>query len=348
MRYWLLGNSGLRVSQICLGTMTFGGEHAGAAVDAAAARAQFDAFRESGGNFLDTANMYSRGESERLTADLIATCRDEIVLASKFTMSMRSDDPNAGGSSRKNLCQALDASLGRLKTEAIDLYWVHANDPHTPLEETLRSLDDAVRAGKIRYVGISNMPAWRIAQAQMLCRYRGWAPVSALQLQYSLIERSIEADFFPMATEFGMAVTAWSPLGGGVLSGKYAKAGDGAPRGRLDTVPRYGKTMLSDRNLEIAALVAKIAEDTGVKPATVALAWVLQKGVIPIVGATRLAQLQANLAAADLTLTADHVSALDEATAPPPQYPHNLWPRINDMQFGTVHQQVDAVLPGGG
>ena len=340
MRYRLLGRSGLRVSELCLGTMTFGGPHAGATVDAEAARLQFDAFRDSGGNFIDTANMYSRGDSERIVADLIGANRDEIVLGSKFTMSMNPDDPNAGGSAKKNLVQALDASLKRLSTDRIDLYWVHANDPHTPLAETMRALDDAVRAGKILYIGISNMPAWRVAQAQMLCERNGWTPVTALQLQYSLVERSIEAEHVPMAETLGIGITAWSPLGGGVLTGKYAGEAHATPRGRLEAIPGYGALLLTDRNRAIADASGSVAKKHGVSSAQVALAWLVQKGTIPIVGATSQSQLEDNLSAAELSLDESDMENLDRVSEPALYYPHTLWPRINDMQFGTIHDKL--------
>jgi aryl-alcohol dehydrogenase-like predicted oxidoreductase len=220
MRYKLLGKSGLRVSELCLGTMTFG-EVWGWGASQSESHKIFDGFVEAGGNFLDTANNYTDGTSERYVGECIASDREHFVVATKYTLSMRKDDPNASGNQRKNMVQALEASLKRLNTNYIDLYWVHAWDFLTPVEEVMRGLDDLVRAGKVLYVGISDTPAWVVAQANTLAVWRGWTPFVGVQIEYSLLQREPERDLLPMAQAFDLAVLAWSPLAGGLLSGKY-------------------------------------------------------------------------------------------------------------------------------
>jgi aryl-alcohol dehydrogenase-like predicted oxidoreductase len=326
MRYRWLGRSGLRVSELCLGTMTFGQEH-GFGADIDESRRMFDAFVDAGGNFIDTANMYSQGSSERFLADFIAAQRARLVVASKYTMSMDPADPNGGGNSRKNLTQALEATLRRLRTDYLDLYWVHAWDQQTPLDELLRALDDAVRAGKVLYTGFSNVPAWVVARAQTLAELRGWTRFIALQLHYSLVERNVERELIPCAEALGLGVTAWSPLAGGVLSAKYSR--DPAQRatqpGRLTTTP-WGKAFLNERNLEIAAQVAQQADRLGRSASQVAIRWLLERpcGAIPIVGARTALQLRELLGALEFELdSAAHV-ALDAAGRIELGYPGSL------------------------
>jgi len=225
MRYKLLGRTGLRVSELCLGTMTFG-EEWGWGASREESRRMFDAFADAGGNFVDTANLYTGGTSEKFVGEFLKGRRERFVLATKYTLNMSPDDPNGGGNHRKNLVQSLDASLKRLDTDRIDLYWVHAWDGMTPLEETMRALDDAVRAGKILYVGISDAPAWVVSRANTLAELKDWSPFAALQIQYSLADRSPERDLLPMAKALDLAVTPWGVLGGGVLSGKYKSPAD--------------------------------------------------------------------------------------------------------------------------
>src|SRR4029079_13450541 len=220
MKYRLLGKSGLRVSEVALGTMTFGEEWGwGAAKDEA--RKVYDTYREAGGNFIDTANVYTNGSSERFVGEFIKDHRQSIVLATKYSNAAPGNDPNAAGNHRRSIRQAVDASLSRLQTDYIDLYWVHIWDQMTPVEEVMRGLDDLVRAGKVVYVGISDAPAWWIAQANTLASLRGWSPFIAMQIEYSLIERTVERELIPMAKALNLGVTAWSPLSGGVLTGKY-------------------------------------------------------------------------------------------------------------------------------
>ena len=224
MRYKLLGKSGLRVSELCLGTMTFG-EDWGWGASHEESRKVYDAFREAGGNFIDTANVYTNGTSERLLGEFIQGHREQIVLATKYTNAAPGNDPNAAGNHRKSMVQALEASLKRLKTDYIDLYWLHIWDRITPVEEVMRAFDDLVRQGKILYAGVSDMPAWVVAKANTLAELRGWTPFVGLQIEYSLIERTPERELLPMAADLGLGVTAWSPLAGGVLTGKQLEAG---------------------------------------------------------------------------------------------------------------------------
>src|SRR5205807_369388 len=233
MKYRLLGNSGLRVSEAALGTMTFGEEWGwGAGKDEA--KKVYDAFREAGGNFIDTANLYTNGTSESYLGEFMQGHRESVVLATKYSNAAPGADPNAGGNQRKNMVQAVEASLKRLRTDYIDLYWVHIWDGITPVEEVMRGLDDVVRAGKVLYTGISDAPAWWIAQANTLAQLRGWSPFIGLQIEYSLIERTVERELIPMAKALNLGLTAWSPLSGGVLTGKYHGSASAEP-GRMSS-----------------------------------------------------------------------------------------------------------------
>lgn len=340
MRYRLLGSSGLRVSEICLGTMTFG-EEFGIGVPAAAARRVYDAFRAADGNFIDTANIYNRGSSERMLGEFIREDRARLVLASKYSLNTDPADPNAGGSHRKNLVQALEGSLRRLGTDYLDVYWVHGWDRRTDIVGLMRALDDQVRAGKILHVAISNAPAWVVARANTVAAERGWTPFCALQLHYNLLERNIEAEFLPMAAALDMAVTAWSPLAGGLLTGKYAGS-DAA--GRLSG-PR-GARSLTPRNLEVTQAFVQLATRIGSRPSTLALAWLMQRGagnVIPIIGARTVDQLHENLECAALRLDSEVLAELDGLAPPASAYPASLvyGEFFQDMMYGTVRRQVD-------
>ena len=255
MRYKLLGRSGLRVSELALGTMTFGPEW-GWGASKEESRRIFDAYVAAGGNFIDTANRYTEGTSERFVGEFIAADRERFVVATKYTLFNRRDDPSASGNSRKNMVQSLEASLKRLGTDYVDLFWVHAWDFTTPVEEVMRGLDDLVAAGKVLYVGISDTPAWVVAQANTLADLRGWSRFVGLQIRYSLADRAAERDLLPMARSLDIAVTPWSVLGAGVLTGKY-KPGDAGTGGRA---ARWDKT---DRDLAIAAEVAAVADEVG-------------------------------------------------------------------------------------
>ena len=323
MRFRRLGNSGLRVSELCLGAMTFG-----ASADRDASRSILDAYLGAGGNFVDTANNYAGGASEEILGELLDGRRDEIVLATKYTAPIRPGDPNSGGNSRKSLVGSLDQSLRRLRTDRIDLLWVHVWDYGTPVEEVMRALDDQVRAGKVLYVGISDAPAWVVAQANTLAEQRGWTPFTGLQIEYSLIERTVERDLTPMANALGLAVCAWGPLGGGLLTGKYAEGarGTGTP-GRLEE----GDRRLTERNHAIVAALAEVAADAGVSPSRAALAWLRTRGpatVIPILGARTREQLDESLGCLEVELSPDHLARLDEASAIELGFPYDFLTRL--------------------
>ncbi|MCC7330266.1 MAG: aldo/keto reductase [Gammaproteobacteria bacterium] len=328
MKYKSLGLSNLWVSELCLGTMTFG-EEAGLGAARPACQAVFDGFIEAGGNFIDTANVYNQGTSERMLGEFIATGRDRLVIATKYSLSTDGRDPNAGGNHRKNLVQALEASLRRLGTPYVDLHWVHGWDASTGLAELMRALDDQVRAGKVLHLGISNAPAWVIASANTLAIERGWTPFTAMQLHYNLVERSIERDFFALAQAQDMAIAPWSPLAGGLLTGKFEATAPAAGRAgaRLSQAPRAAR-MLTERNRRVAAALAAMAREIGCQPAQLALAWLCQRNpavtVVPIIGARNRRQLDENLGCLELRLTAGQIAQLDGISALEPEYPEAL------------------------
>lgn len=311
MRYRIFGQTGLRVSTLALGTGNFG-KGWGYGADREDAAKIYDGYRAAGGNFIDTADQYQFGQSEAMLGDFIAADRDDVVLATKFSLG---DSPDSGlhrtGNSRKAMVRSVEASLKRLKTDRIDLLWVHMPDAVTPIDEIARGLDDLVRAGKILYSGLSDFPAWRVATAVTLAEARGWAPVSAVQLEYSLVERSAERELLPMASAFGLGTVIWSPLGGGLLTGKYRKGETGRAQGLgvvIHSESDARKTATLDAVLAIAA-------ETGLPAGQVALAWVLAKGTLPIIGPRTPDQLADNLAAIDVRLTADQVARLEAASA---------------------------------
>jgi len=342
MRYRLLGNSGLRVSEAALGTMTFGDDWGwGAAKDEA--RKVYDAFREAGGNFVDTANIYTNGTSETFLGEFMQGHRQSVVLATKYTNAIAGTDPNAAGNQRKNMVQAVEASLKRLRTDYIDLYWVHIWDQITPVEEVMRGLDDLVRAGKILYAGISDAPAWWIAQANTLAHLRGWSPFIGLQIEYSLIERTVERELVPMAKALNIGLTAWSPLANGVLTGKYHGHGPSeAGRMSSDTM----KEFLPDeqRSARIVAAVKAVSDENGNSMAQVSLAWLRYRPVpvIPIIGARKLSQLQDNLASFDLTLSADNIKTLDEASRIELGFPYDLYTKemLRAFVYGGLRDRI--------
>jgi aryl-alcohol dehydrogenase-like predicted oxidoreductase len=340
MRYQLLGRSGLRVSQIALGTMTFG-TAADWSRPEAECRPVFDAYVEAGGNFIDTANMYTGGESEQIVGRLIAPERDRFVVATKYANAIPgAGDPNAAGMHRKSLTRSLDASLKRLGVDYIDLYFVHWWDFTTPVEEVQRALDDAVRAGKILHVGLSDVPAWVVSRAQTLADLRGLVPVSAMQLEYSLVQRSIEREHMPLARAHDIAVTAWSPLAGGILSGKYTRGGGADGARRMDSMQLQP---LDERNRAIATALDGIADTLGRTSGQIALAWMLSRGVIPIVGATSATQLKENLAATQISLDDDTLAELDAASAFDAGHPYNMlqWDMPMALGYGGMFDQID-------
>jgi aryl-alcohol dehydrogenase-like predicted oxidoreductase len=344
MKYRLLGNSGLRVSEAALGTMTFGEDWGwGAAKDEA--RKVYDAFRDAGGNFIDTANFYTNGTSESFLGEFMKGHRDSIVLATKYTNAAPGKDPNAAGNQRKNMFQAVNASLKRLGTDYIDLYWVHIWDQLTPIEEVVRGLDDLVRQGKVLHVGISDAPAWWVAQANTLAQLRGWTPFVGLQIEYSLIERTVERELIPMAKALNVGVTAWSPLAGGLLTGKYH--GHGANEGgRL--AHETAKVFMPEpkRAERIVKVVKTVSDEVGRSMAQVALAWLRYRPVpvIPIIGARKLTQLQDNLASFALELSAEHLRALDEASAIELGFPHAFYnmAAVRAIMHGGLREQILA------
>src|ERR1700681_3886769 len=344
MKYRLLGNSGLRVSEAALGTMTFGDDW-GWGASKNEARKVYDAFREAGGNFIDTANFYTNGTSESFLGEFMKDHRQSVVLATKYTMSAPGTDPNAAGNQRKNMMQAVEASLKRLQTDYIDLYWGHMWDQMTRVEEVRRGLDDLVRAGKVLYTGISDAPAWWIAQANTLAHLRGWSPFVGLQIEYSLIERTVERELIPMAKALNIGVTAWSPLARGVLTGKYH--GHGSPeQGRLNN--DMSKDFMPEpvRSGRIVAAVKTVSDETGRSMAQVALAWLRYRPlpVIPIIGARKLSQFQDNLASFHLTLSADQLKTLDEASVIELGFPYEMYAKAmpRAICYGGLRDQILA------
>ena len=343
MKYRLLGNSGLRVAEISLGTMTFG-EDWGWGSSKDDARKIYDAYREAGGNFIDTANVYTNGTSEEFLGEFMRDHRQQIVLATKYTNAANGKDPNAGGNHRKSMVQALEASLKRLKTDYIDLYWMHIWDALTPVEEVMRAFDDLVRQGKILYAGVSDAPAWWIAQANTLADLRGWTRFVGLQIEYSLVERTVERELIPMASAFKLGVTAWSPLGGGLLSGKYHSAGASEKRYTEESMQQwFRKGEYVDR---IVSALKKVSEETGRSQAQVALAWLRYRPlpVIPIIGARRMPQLQDNLASLTLELSPEQVSTLDKASAIELGFPHDFYKKemVSNQVYGGMKDQILA------
>lgn len=316
-----LGRSGLRVSPYCLGTMTFG-EDFGWGASPEESFAMFDEYRNRGGNFVDTANIYTAGHSEEIVGNYFKQNkirRDEMVLSTKFYCNLLPGDPNGGGAGRKALIQQCEASLQRLQTDYIDIYWLHNWDQRTPIEETMRGLDDLVTAGKIRYIGFSDIPAWKTAEAQMLAKFRGWAPIIALQLEYSLLERTSEGELFPLAQEMGMGIMPWSPLKSGFLSGKFRRSNTN----QVDTKRTDMVGLPSDSDYDIIETVAEIASEMHISPASVALAWVRsQQGVSStLIGARKLDQLKANLDSLEISLTADQIERLSLVSKPKLNFP---------------------------
>jgi aryl-alcohol dehydrogenase-like predicted oxidoreductase len=340
--YRLLGRSGLRVSPLALGTMTFGPDW-GWGSDAQEARRIFDAYVDAGGNFIDTANQYTNGTSEQFVGDFAAGKRDRLVIATKYTLSTKPDDPNAGGNHRKSMVRSVETSLTRLKSDYIDLLYLHAWDGTTPVEEIMRAMDDLVRTGKVLYLGISDAPAWQVARMQTLADLRGWSPLIALQIEYSLVERTVERDLIPMARELGLGVIPWSPLAGGVLAGKYSQADlnqdtvSANPAGTRKNVA-LAHNMLTERSLVIAEVVKSVAKQIGKSPSQVALAWTLLNRAVtaPIVGARTPAQFQDNLGAFDVRLADDQRARLDQASAIELGFPHAMLklPMVQNVIFG--------------
>ncbi len=335
MRYRLFGRSGLRVSELALGTMTFGEDWGWGATKEESCRI-FNAFAEAGGNFIDTSNNYTNGTSETYVGEFIHSERDYFVIGTKYSLSTRKDDPNAGGNHRKNMVQAVEASLKRLDTGYIDLLWLHMWDFMTPVEEVLRGLDDLVRAGKVLYIGISDTPAWVVAQANTMADLRGWSRFAGLQAAYSLVDRGAERDLFPVAEAFDMAFTPWGILEAGELTGKYNRESAGTRR----------HSQAGPTSLALGEVLLEMAAETGRTPAQIATNWVRQKPlrtpIIPIIGARSEEQLRSNLACLDFELEPEQMQALTEANPLQPGFPHDFLAsnHVKNLIFGDTYRAI--------
>ncbi|MGW8574303.1 aldo/keto reductase [Streptomyces niveus] len=347
-QYVTLGRSGLRVSPFALGAMTFGEDPGSAGTSVAESEKILSTYLDQGGNFIDTANFYTNGHSEKILGDYFAAHpgrRSRVVLASKFFFNMHPGDPNGGGAGRGSIVAQLDESLRRLGTDYLDLYWLHNWDRNTPIEETMRTLDDLVRAGKIRYIGFSNTPAWVTAQAQTMAQFRGWTPLIALQVEYSLLARTVEGELAPLARDQGMALTPWSPLKNGFLSGKYRRGAEVTDSARSAYVGGP-----DEREYGVIDTVAAVADELGTNSAAVSLAWLRARPgtVVPILGARRVEHLVSNLAGLETTLAPEHLRALDEVSAPALDYPAPMHGEARAMlQFAgaTVDGEESTVYP---
>ena len=333
--YSLLGRSGLRVAPLCLGTMTFGTEW-GFGCGEEEARAIFTRYLAAGGNFIDTADLYTGGTSEKMIGKFVRElgCRDEVVLATKFTLGGSAGDPNSAGNGRKSILRAIDASLRRLQTDYIDLYWLHAWDGLTPIEEVMATLDGLVRAGKVRYIGLGSVPGWYLGRAQTLAELRGWERLSGLQLEYSLVSREIEREFIGAAQELGLGLCCWSPLGCGLLTGKYRRAGDGRPGGegdgRLRLTGSGGHPIFAkftERNFQIADTLFQVAAELGRSPAQVAINWITRRPGVSatILGATTRGQLHDTLQSLEFVIPPELAQRLESASRPADSYPYVLF-----------------------
>lgn len=337
MNYRLLGNSGLKVSEICLGTSTFG-EEWGWGASKEDSRKIFQTYVEGGGNFIDTANEYTEGTSEKYVGEFIKQQRERFVLATKYTLADRPGDPNSAGNNRKNLFQSVEGSLRRINTDYIDLLWLHIWDFLTPVEEIMRALDDLIRSGKVFYLGVSDTPAWIVSQANTLARLMGWTPFIALQVEYSLVQRTPEREYLPMAQNLDIALLAWGPLGGGILSGKYRKPGD-APAVRRQHL------RLTEKTFKIAAAVRQTASEMGCTSSQVALNWIRQQRgvVIPIVGVRKASQLEENLKCLEFRLTREQIDSLNEVSRIELGFPYEFYsnPLIVERVYAGVASRID-------
>jgi len=337
MKYKLLGRSGLKVSELCLGTMGFGTE-AGWGADKDTSFAIMDAYANAGGNFLDTANVYKLGTSEKIIGEYVANHdRDYFVLATKYSLKDNVTNPNASGNNRKNMMRSVEESLKRLKTDFIDLLYLHIWDNITPIDEVMRAMDDLIKQGKVNYAAISDTPAWVVAKGNTMAELMGWSQFVALQVEYSLLARTPERELIPMAKHFGLTVTPWAPLAGGALTGKYLRG----EQGRI----KPESNRLSDHSAGITKVVVRIAEELGVSASHVALKWTMQQGFssIPIVGATKVAQLEDNLKTVDVELSAEHIKQLNEASAITLGFPGDFFNEeaVKTNTFGGFYDKVE-------
>lgn len=342
MKYKLLGKSGLRVSEICLGTMSFG-EDFGWGIPQEDSYKIFDAFMEAGGNFIDTANeIYNYGSSEKFLGEFIASERERVVLSTKYTDSIPTNDPNRAGNQRKNMVQSLERSLKRLNTDYIDLFWLHSWDFVTPMEEIMRAFDDLVRSGKVLYIGIANAPAWVVSRANTIADLRGWTPFTATQIEYSLVERTSERELIPMAQELGIGIMAWSVLASGILlKGKSLDFENGEhPQPEDVQLNKAGFGEMNNCEFAIASVVQQIAREVGCTPAQVAINWVRSKGFIPILGANNISHLQADLACLNYQLSPEHLRSLNDITNIELGFPHDFLAITKESTFGGMFDKI--------
>jgi aryl-alcohol dehydrogenase-like predicted oxidoreductase len=346
--YRLLGNSGMRVSPLCLGTMTFGTEW-GWGTTLEESRQILDVYSDRGGNFIDTANEYTNGSSESFLGQILQNRRDRFILATKYSLCTDATNPNAGGNHRRSLVRAIEDSLKRLGTDYIDLYWLHAWDYRNSIEEVMRALDDLVRQGKILHIGLSDTPAWVVAEGQAVAKLRGWTQVSAIQVHHNLVERTSEADMLPMAWQYGITPLAWSPLAGGVLSGKYSredlqdtnKVKDGSARKEvLETIGQ-----LNERSLSIVDVVKQIATEVNRSPSQVSLNWLVQQPSkpIPIIGARKVSHLEDNIASLDFTLSSEQIDRLNQVSHFDLPFPHSF---ISSSMYRNVVDGQNSIEAG--
>ncbi|MCU0430750.1 MAG: aldo/keto reductase [Cytophagaceae bacterium] len=335
MRYKLFGKTGLRVSELSLGTMTFGTEW-GWGADYDESKKMFDLYCQAGGNFIDTANRYTEGTSEKWVGEFIASDRDHFVLASKYTLFDRKD-ANHAGNHRKNMVRSLEGSLQRLRTSHLDILWLHAWDFTTGEEEIMRALEDMVRSGKVLYLGISDTPAWLVSRCNTIAELRGWNAFAGLQVEYSLVQRTVERDLLPMARHLGMAITPWAPLGSGALTGKYLQN----EAGRI----KEGHAKLNEKNTAIAQKVVDIAKSHGYSPAQVALRWVMQQAgiMVPILGARKAEQMADNLQAIRMELSPDAMRELQTVSEIEPGFPHDFLrsENVRNIIYGEQQGNID-------
>jgi aryl-alcohol dehydrogenase-like predicted oxidoreductase len=337
--YITLGNSGLRVSPMCLGTMTFGEDWGVVGTNLEESNDVLAAYLDRGGNFLDTANIYTKGHSEKIIGDYFAknaSLRDKTVIATKFCGNMYPGDPNGGGSGRKAIIHQVEDSLRRLQSDHIDLLWVHFWDRHTPLRETMSTLNDLVRSGKVRHIGFSDHPAWVCVEAQQIARSHGWEELIAIQIEYSLLQRTPEDDLLPMAEYQQLGVTPWSPLRGGVLSGKYTRDSRPSPQ---ETRAAVDSPYLIESTYALLDVIREIAQELGdvngngvnVTPAQIALNWVQSNNAVSstIIGAKRLSQLEDNLAALEFTLSNEQRERIEKMCTYSKHFPHNFLDKIS-------------------
>lgn len=338
MRYKLLGRSGVKVSELCLGAMSFGTEW-GSGADKAESRKVFDRFAEAGGNFIDTANRYTEGTSEKYLAEFMGSERDKFVVATKYSLYTKRGDLNDAGNSRKNMFRSVEGSLKRLGTDYIDILYVHMWDFTTAMDEVLRGLDDLVRMGKVTYIAISDTPAWVVSAAQVMAELKGWSQFVALQAEYNLLKRDAERDLLPMCEQYDITCTSWAPIAGGVLSGKYLQ--DPGAEGRI----KSGSVRRSDKSNEITRKVVEIAGKLGVSATQVAMNWHRQNRyrIIPVIGARKEEQIVDSLGCLDFEIPAEFMKELDNLTAIEPGFPHDLLTgaQATDLLYGGLFDKFD-------